>query len=225
MAKKFAWSYSALTGFETCPYQHYRLRVKKDIYEKPSRAMEFGNYAHKALERRVTRGKPLPGDLQQYEPLVRRFAEARLEGTDVRCEMKVALNDALEVTEYFAPDTWARFVYDVAVFMPDGSLSIYDYKTGKRKVDNDQLDLFAASAFSAFPEVQTVKTYFIWLPDKKIDKDEFTREQEPLIWRDFEPRVERMAESYRTNYFPCKPSGLCRGWCPVKDCEHWEGKK
>lgn len=223
MPKKFAWSYSALTGFETCPHQFYRLRVRKDIQEAPSPAMLEGNEVHKALELRVSRGKPLPLGLQEHEKLCQRFVKS---SGEVLVEKKLALNADLEETEFFARDVWVRGVFDVAVLSKSKKvLKIFDYKTGKRKPDSDQLKLFAAIGKAVYPMVERIDTAFLWLKSKQVDKESFDAEEVPLIWAEFEPRVERMEAAYKNDTWPCRPSGLCRGWCPVKDCEHWEAKE
>lgn len=224
MAKKqFAWSYSALTAFETCPFQYFRLRVKKDIQEAPSKAMSDGNRVHKALEDRVAKGRPLPPDLKQFEKMCRKFVDSPC---DVHCEKSVALTPDLKETTWWAQDVWLRVKFDVEVIISNAKIRIVDYKTGKRKPDSDQLMLFAAAAFTIYPDVQEVDTAFYWLPDKAVDKETFTRERdEAFIWGEFEPRVQKMEQALLNNTFPCKPSGLCRGWCPVRDCQHWEPGK
>ena len=45
--KPFAWSYTALTGFENCPHRHWRTKVVKDIADPPGEAALFGQRAHK----------------------------------------------------------------------------------------------------------------------------------------------------------------------------------
>ena len=222
-AKQLAWSYSALKNFETCAFQYYRLKVKKDIAEAPSRAMQEGNRIHKALEDRVAKGRPLPTDLKQWEKMCRKFVDSP---HDVICEAEIALTTDLKPTKYFAKDVWLRAKFDVQVNLSNAHIRIIDYKTGKRKTDGDQLMLFAAVAFALWPDVQTVDTAFYWLPDKAIDKETFTRERdEAFIWQEFEPRVIAMETARENETFVKNPSGLCRGWCPVKDCEHWEAKK
>lgn len=220
-AKKFAWSWSALTGYETCPHQHYRLKIKKDIFEAPSSAMLEGQAAHTALEKRVRDGTPLPGQYAQHEGLCAKF---RNSNAPVEVEQKLGLTADLEPTEFFAKDVWLRAVLDVNV-MQGARANVYDYKTGKRKPDSEQLMLFAGVVFAAFQQIETVDTFFLWLKTKEVDKARFERhEHEALIWQTFEPRVADMAEAYEKEYFPCRPSGLCRGWCPVRDCKHWEPK-
>tara|TARA_R110002049_G_scaffold105515_2_gene252353 strand:+ start:92 stop:763 length:672 start_codon:yes stop_codon:yes gene_type:complete len=223
MPKQLAWSYSTLTNFETCPYQYYRLKVKKDVKEAPSQAMQDGIRQHEALEHRVAKGRPLPPDMKQWEPMCRKLVDSPL---DVRCETPIALTPDLKRTEYFAKDVWLRAKIDVEVVVSPTHMRFIDYKTGKRKKDSQQLMLFAAVGFAIYPDVDTIDTAFYWLPDKAVDKERFTRERdEAFIWGEFEPRVIAMEEARKNETFPCKPSGLCRGWCPVKDCEHWEPKK
>jgi hypothetical protein len=219
MAKQFAWSYSALTGFETCPKQHYHLRVAKDIREAPGPALLEGNRVHEALEKRLALGRRLPGNLQQHEKLC-----SRLESTSgkLSTEVKLALNRDLEPTEFFAPDVWVRGVFDVIVTKGTRA-KVFDYKTGKRRPDSDQLMLFAGITFAAYKEVERVDTAFLWLLSREVDKDTYTRsEDEHIIWREFEPRVKEMETAYKEKHFPARPSGLCKGWCPVRTCEHWE---
>lgn len=218
MSKKFAWSYTALTGYESCPKQHYHLKVKKDIREAPSAAMLEGQAAHKALEERVRDLKPLPKKYSQYEKLCKKFDAT---DGDVLVEQKLALDQDLNPTEFFARDVWLRGVLDVGVLK--GKIGkVFDWKTGKRKPDNEQMKLFAAITFATYKTLEVVDTTFVWLKDKTTDKQRFTKDDEQIIWREFEPRVETMNEAYETGYFPPRPSGLCRGWCPVHDCKHWE---
>jgi len=220
--KRFAWSYSALNAFETCPHQFFRVRVKKDIREKESAALSEGNRQHKAFERRMRDKTPLPSDMKRWEPLCKKVE--RTPHDEMLVEGKIALTAELKPTTFFARDVWVRAVLDLA--LRNGKTArIIDYKTGKRKVDNEQLKLFAAVAFAAFKGVEKVRTSFWWLPAAKADNEVFTAEQAPLIWQEFEPRVERMQRAHEEDNWPKRPSGLCRGWCPVHDCPHWEPRR
>lgn len=218
--KPFAWSHSALGSFESCPRKHFRTRVKKDIYEGESAAMKDGKVMHKAFEDRMKHGRQLPPSLRHYEQICARMD--KLPGTPY-IEHKVALTRDLKVTGYFDKDVWVRVVLDYAhVHRHEGR--IIDYKNGKRKPDSDQLMLFAAAGFEAFPEVNKFGTAFWWIKSKQTDRGEFIREKKDIIWREFEPRVERFEAAYETDDWPPRPSGLCKGWCPVRDCEYHEGR-
>lgn len=220
--KKMAWSWSALNNFETCPHQFYRLRVKKDIREKESPALLEGNRQHKAFEKRMRDLVPLPSDMQKWERLCRKVENSPHD--EMLVEHKIALTADLKPTTFFAKNVWVRGVFDLAI-RNGTAMRVIDYKTGKRKVDNEQLKLFAALAFSAFDGLKKVKTSFWWLPAAKADNEEFSADEAPLLWREFEPRVERMQQAHDADNWPMKPSGLCRGWCPVHDCPNWEPKR
>lgn len=212
-----AWSFSSLSAFETCPLRYKLTRVTKVVQEPQSEAMLWGNRVHKALEERVRDGTPLPATLAGYESISAKIAGS---GGSVVVEQKLTVNENFQPTSWFAKDAWCRGIVDVGVI---GSTSavILDWKTGNRKVDLDQLKLFAGMAFAHYPEIKTVKTGFVWLKENTIDKEEFTREQIGEIWGEFLPRVARLNQAFETGRWQPKPSGLCRSWCPVgkSNCE------
>ena len=51
-----AWSYSSLKTFEQCPKKYYHLKVAKDVKDKGSSAMFYGNEVHKAAEQYMKEG-------------------------------------------------------------------------------------------------------------------------------------------------------------------------
>ena len=56
--KPFAWSYSRLKNFESCPKRHWHLDIQKDIKEEEGEALLWGNVVHKALADRVQFREP-----------------------------------------------------------------------------------------------------------------------------------------------------------------------
>lgn len=228
MAKSFAWSYSVLESFETCPWRHYRTKVLKDVVEPQSKEMADGNRVHKALELRVAEGRPLPEDLSTHEPLVQKLV-ASAEGGVIEAEQKMALNARFEPVRFFAHDCWVRGITDVTV-TKGANAFIGDYKTGNPKPNSAQLRLTAAMTFHHKPYVQKVSNAFIWLKTGEITRETFTRDQVPAIWQEFAPRVQRLEIAVQKNadssqdpkaVWPKRPSGLCRKWCPLSraQCE------
>lgn len=218
MAKPIAHSYTSITGFETCPRRHYLLRVAKEVTEPPSDALTWGNTVHKALENRLRDKTQLPKGMESYEPYAK-----KLEGKPgtLLVEEEIALDRNLKRVGWWDRSAWLRGKLDVGI-VNRRKAGIFDWKTGGRKPDADQLELFAGLAFTVLPEVEEVTTGFIWLKDGKFDKQVFTREQNPVIWQGWMPRIERVERAHATNKWPAKPSGLCRNWCPVgrSRCEY-----
>lgn len=73
MELKKAWSYSALTAFETCPRRFQLTRVTKQVRESQTKATVWGNKVHKALEDFARSGKPLTPDLEKYAKYVKKI--------------------------------------------------------------------------------------------------------------------------------------------------------
>jgi len=213
-----AWTYSQLDKFETCPRQFYHVRVKKDFPEPPTEATIWGERVHKAMELRVKEGTPLPEGMDQWEGIASKFA--RLVG-DKYCELQMAVDRNFQPADW--NNAWSRGIADLLIVNGDKA-AIFDHKTGRRK-PTEQLMLYAGYTFAMFPDVDYVTTGFVWLKDKKIDKQEFTRDQVSEIWLEFLPRVRKLEMAYEKDNWPCRPSGLCHGWCPAKSCEFYRSKK
>ena len=210
------WSYSSLTAYETCPRRYYHTRVAKDIVEPETQALTWGNAVHKALELRAKENKPLPTGMEHWEPLIAKIIGA---GGEVFTEKQIALTKTFTPCDWFGPEVWVRGVVDIGVVR--GPLLVaLDYKTGKPKHDSDQLELFAALLMAVYPECDTVKTGFLWLKTNGVDQARFERGDLPNIWNKFLPRVKALEEAHRTSTWPVRPSGLCRNWCPCKQCPH-----
>lgn len=213
-----AWTYSQLDKFETCPRQFYHVRVLKDIKEPPTEATIWGEKVHTAMEYRIKEGTPLPEGMTQWEGIAAKFAA--LPGQKL-CEEQMAVDKDFQPAEW--SNAWSRGIADLLVIHKD-TAGIFDHKTGKRK-PTEQLMLYAGYTFALYPQVNYVTTGFVWLRDKKIDKEKFHRDQVPAIWREFLPRVRKLEMAYEKDAWPCRPSGLCRGWCPVKTCDFYKEKK
>lgn len=141
MSKPFAWSYSALTRYESCPKQYYHLNVAKDFKDSyGSEAGNEGDEIHKALFRRVTKGDPLPLPYRQFEKTAAKFADATGEKHG---ELKLALTREFHPTDFFASDVYIRAIVDFLIVRRSHAI-VVDWKTGKVKPDFTQLSMSAA---------------------------------------------------------------------------------
>jgi hypothetical protein len=207
-----AWTYSHLEKFATCPKQFYHTNVVRDFVSPPTEATIWGKKVHDAFETRVRDGTALPEEMNRWEPLAKKLES--LDGFK-KCEVKMAVSKAFAPAEW--DSAWSRGIADLLV-VRDNKALVFDYKTGKRK-PSDQLKLYAAYTFAYYPEVEKVKTTFVWLKDSKTDQEVFSRDEVPVLWREFLPKVAKLESAYERDSWPAKPSGLCKNYCPVLSCE------
>jgi hypothetical protein len=213
-----AWTFSQLEKFETCPKQFYHVRVAKDIVESQTEATLWGSKVHTAMEDRIRDGTPLPEGMEQWEGFAKQICA--MPGEKL-AEEKMALDKSFQPAEW--DNAWTRGIADMLIVHGNKAATL-DYKTGKRKLTH-QLMLYAAYTFAYYPEVETVTTGFVWLRDKKIDRETFTRADIPTIWGTFLPKVRKLEAAYEKDKWMARPSGLCNGWCPVKSCEFYKDKR
>jgi len=207
-----AWTYSHLDGFETCPRQFYHLKVARDVPDPPTVHSEWGTRVHSAFEDAINAGTPLPSGMEQWQRLADQIAA--LPGVK-HTEIKLAIDRAFQPTSW--KTAWSRGIIDLLVVHKDKA-AVLDYKTGKRK-PSEQLDLYANYVFHHYPEVNKVTTGYVWLKDRRIDREPIHRDEVPAIWQSLLPRVNKLESARERDSWPAKPSGLCRGWCPVTACE------
>lgn len=203
--------------FENCPLRYYRQRVLRDVTEEDGEASLYGKRIHKLLETRLTSIGVTAGDISaeitKYEPLCQSVETIARSG-ELYIEHQMTLTPKLTPTDWDAEDAWLRSILDVLVVR--GSLAVnLDWKTGKRKNDPLQLDIFAAQVFKHFPEVQTVRSSLVWLQTLELDTSTHKRADLNVLWGNIMPRTNRIEQAHDTNVWPPKPSGLCN-YCPAR---------
>lgn len=213
------WSYSSLDTFENCPKRYYHRYILKER-EPENEVTKHGNEVHKALELRVKDGKPLPEAYKDYEPLAKSVADQG-NSADVKLytEMEFALDQQMQPCSFWDKNVWGRGKGDVVMIKGDRGW-LGDWKTGKVREKADQLKIFAAFLFKMFPVLKVITGNNIWLTANKLgDRHQFSREHEPVLWKEIIEKVQRVEKAFTTNRFDPKPSGLC-GFCNVKACPH-----
>lgn len=217
MTVNLTHSFSAIKMFENCPLQYYEVRIAKSFVNKGGEATLWGERVHKHLEERLKLGTALPPESASSEPICQAL-EKLAEGGELLVEQEATLNQLLQPTGWWDPDAWLRSKLDVNVVKGSWA-AVFDWKTGKRRPDFSQLELFALQVFVHRPEVNTVHSKFLWLKESKSDVEVYTRDQMPDLWNKLLTRIKRIEKALETNTWPAKPSGLCP-WCPVLTCAY-----
>jgi CRISPR/Cas system-associated exonuclease Cas4 (RecB family) len=215
---QLAHSFSAIKLYENCPKRYYHQRVTKEVQDTGGEASKYGERIHEFLEQRLVNNTPLPVEAEKYE-VICKTVENMARGGELHAERQLTLTENLTPTSWFAGDAWLRSILDVLILKGDTAV-VVDWKTGKRRPDFTQLEMFALQVWKHFPEVVTIKTSFVWLKDMAMDSEEFSREQSDEMWSNLLSRINRIYQSAEHENWPAKPSGLCR-FCPAKDmCDY-----
>lgn len=224
--KAFAWSYSKLKNFESCPKRHYNVDIAKTVKEEESEQLLYGNMLHKALAEACVGKTPLPKSFSNMQPWVDKVAgvDNGNTGTQIFVEQQLAITKDFAPTTWFGSDAWYRGIADVIKIGGDpakGQVALaLDWKTGKILEDGVQLALMAACIFAHYPTVVKIRTEFIWLKEQAQTRADFTRADMVAVWAGVLPRVRLLEQANIDALFPPKPGNLCRKWCPVVSCPH-----
>jgi hypothetical protein len=213
---RLSHSYSSIKMFENCPLNYYRQRIKKEIKDEGGEASIYGERIHAFLEARL-KGSGLDPEAAQYEPLCKSVEKLAKQG-ELHIEKEATLTENLTPTGWWDADAWLRSKLDVLVIIGPDAV-VMDWKTGKRKADQFQMQLFAAQVFKHYPEVQRVKTSLVWLKTMEMDTHQYTRPDMNAVWGEIMRRIQRIHDAYDNGNWPARPSGLCR-YCPCRhDCD------
>ncbi len=221
---EYVWSYTGLSGYKTCPFQFYRTTIKKDIPKEETEALRLGRDIHKMFEDRLRDGSPFPQNFAHYEAYAKPIL--RWDGI-THVEVKLGVDASWGPAGFFERGVVAgRGAIDVLnIDGPKGR--IVDWKTGGKVRPDDcraQFRLNAAMVFANYPQVQNVVGSWVHTAIRKIHDDGLTlnRNEFGAVQEHVSLQTKDIETSEVTGTWPKRPSGLCRGWCPVKDCHHWK---
>lgn len=217
VTSKPAWSFSRLNAFETCPKQFYHTSIAKDVKVPESPEQKFGNELHKAMEKRLGSGVALTKKFDFMEP-----AAAMLEKAPGKryAEMQIAIDQNMQVVDWFAPTVWARAIVDLAIV--DGEKGIIiDWKTGAKMTDDfTQQQAAAALTFVKFPQLQSIEMGYYWTKHMKLTRQTIVKDDIRHVWSVLLRKIRPYVNAHATVTFPPRPSGLCKKHCAVVTCPH-----
>jgi hypothetical protein len=217
--KQFAWSYTKLKNFETCPKRYFHIDVEKTFKEDPNNEhLRYGEFVHEGLANRInSEHTPLSPTIAKLEPWAEKILHPPYDR--ILVEQQMAIREDLQPTAWFDNDVWFRGIADVIKKAGPVALAI-DWKTGNIKEDGVQLALIAACVFAHHPEIMKIRTEFVWLKEDATSRADFSREDMPEVWAKLLPRVSRLKLAHDTMSFPPTPNGLCRKFCTVTACPY-----
>ena len=212
-------TYSFMHNYvDICQYQTFHRYIAKTIKFVETPEIKFGNEVHKAFERRIGGGVPLPVNMQQWEPFARPF-----DGQGAKVETQLGLTADGRATRYFGDDVRYRVKIDVNV-IKGTTAYIADFKTGGSKYEDPfELEVGALHLHALHPTLTKIVGNFIWLKENRLGQT-YDLSDTKATWNKVTGIMKSMETARANDDWPKRPSGLC-GWCPVKDCEHWRERK
>lgn len=204
-----AFSYSSLKQFENCPLQFYNLRVAKTVKDVQGEAAAWGDRVHKNIEDFISTGMPMPASTRSFQGIVEAVMKGMKEDITLEVEQQRAITENFTETGWWDKDVWFRAKLDI---LARGSTraTILDWKTGKRRPDWDQLKMFAMMVMTLYPDINEVRSGFVWLKDTAIDSITYERDQLPQLVELLLAKVDRVKQAEKHDVWPARPSGLCR---------------
>ncbi len=218
------WSPSGLEDFVNCPKAYCEKKVRKTIVEEQTEQQIWGTWVHKQFEERLANGVVLPAELAVHEPYLKRLED---KPGHFFCEIKGGLDKKGGTCSWdHKANLWARLVIDyLKVNEVTCSATIADYKTGRPHQKFRQLSIYAIHTFLRFEFVDLINCQYYWTKTQEVTKKVYSRDDVPLLWAALIPDLKQYKEAFQTDIWQARKSGLCKGWCPVKDCENWEPKR
>jgi PD-(D/E)XK nuclease superfamily len=206
---KLVGSYTLLKCFENCRRQAHHRYVLKDKPFVETKEIKWGTQVHEALEARVGHKQPLPEGMESYE----RFAKP-IEGAVV--EWKAGIREDGSPCDFFAKDVWFRGKLDVTL-VGGRYACIVDWKTGKRREDPDELELFAVLLKAKHRSLEKITGFYVWLRDGALGQSHDLSGTVVKL-AELRGRMEKVKEALRAEHWPPHQGPLC-GWCNVTTCE------
>lgn len=228
VSKPFSWSFTGIDCFEMCPCKFAaRWFYKTEVFEE-TEASRWGNRKHKADELALKgkteeweKGKQilLEKDIVDWK-YVNLFLKVIQDnpGAKLLVEEEIAINREFKRVQWFDKTAYGRAKIDVGLIIGD-KIKIYDWKTGKMKNEDFQLELFCLFAALAWPHLQHFTAQYIWLQDDKVsDAVVLTRPQILGIMKKTLDKVKRMEQAWDSQIFQQIRNGLCKNYCSVLTC-------
>lgn len=211
-------SYTFLRDWDNCPHKAMRRYIKKDLPKfVHTKESKWGDEVHTAFEVRIKHGTTFPASMGQYESIA-----APLVSAGAIAERMLGIDRDGKVCDFFAPHVWLRGKID-ATIQRENTAAIFDWKTGKRREERDELAVHGVLLKSYNPEIFRITAHYVWLQDNEVGPAHDVSNTEETL-AGIRKTMETVANCIETENFPKRRNPLC-GWCPVEDCEFNTAKR
>lgn len=214
--RPLVYSYTFLDTYENkCPFLAAQRYIYKTAKYVETVEMKRGNDVHAAFEHRIGGQKPLPLDMQHWEPYASAF-----DGKGAKTEMKLGLTADGYACKFFSdkPQVWLRGKLDTTL-MNGTTAYLCDWKTGNSKYENRfELDVGALLLHAANPQLTRIVGQYAWLKDDKMS-EMFDLSDTRSTWMKVKDITTRIEADKAAGVFEKNQTPLCY-FCELYSCEH-----
>ena len=213
-----AGSYSRLAALDTCPRKLNLVSLKKLVKEPQSDVLDRGSEVHATLAHAVA--DPHATMPAGFPLAAQHIARLRGAGYELYPEREYAIDATRRQVDWFSPNAFYRFKLDVLA-VNDSRGEVLDWKTGKVRVDQNQLRDYAIAAFLMLPQIEQVTARLVFLDQGQSMDSVYPRTALEPLYDALLARMQRLHAQEIAGEWPATPGPYCR-WCPVplRLCEH-----
>lgn len=232
MGKLPVASHTFLRDWNNCPWKAYRRYIKKDLPKfVGTTETKWGDEVHSAFEVRIKHGTAFPQGMEKFEAIA-----APLVAAGARAEKMLGITEDGRQCDFFAPNVWLRGKIDATAIKPCYTMgiapkyevaAIFDWKSGKRREEKDELEVHGVLLKAWQPTIQKITAHYVWLQDNEVGKAYDVSDTEKKL-AEIRSVMNTVRNCMEIEDFPKRPNPLCGGaWgsCPVEDCEHRRGPR
>lgn len=208
---------SSIADFEGCSKRWFLTKIEKKYPYVQNEQAKWGDEVHKKLENYTANQVALPDYLEYLAPIIDNLRADH----QLFAEIPVAITHDWEPTDFWnkSGKCMLRGKIDLVAVDPESATAyVIDWKSGKRKPDPFQLNIYAA-VLKRVLGLKTVAAGYAWIKTKEHDLYTVDDSNFDEIKADIDSRIQKMKEAYEQGNYIARTSPLCC-WCPaVNDCE------
>lgn len=220
------YSYSRIAKYNQCPQAFFRQYILNEVPYTSSPEAEYGSRCHDFIDHHMKGKADFTSDTEFLRPLLTKLKSIK---GRIETEYGLGFREDRSQTTFDDKEAFVIGKSDCTIFHPsEPRAMVKDWKFARVKPENYvvEINMFVLLHFWAHPELEQIDTELVWLkyPAPSTRKI-YTKEDLPVVESAIMKNIEAIEESISFEKFPCKPSGICYGWCGAKLCKHYKPKK